>query len=208
MMKTIEKRAFIIGNGSSRKDFDLMYLKDKGTVFGCNALYREFGPNYDLPDYLVAIDDKIIMEIESSDFPSKRFIVPPEDEQYEPSEIHWKKNGKPGLTSRSNAGVNAMIEAIKMGYKQLFMLGFDSMIVDDKLALSNLFDGTNAYEDNTRASLIDTRNRLDYIGWLIEKNEDVDFVFFYPEKNKSYQPLIRNSYRSNLEELKKILENH
>ena len=43
-------KAFIIGNGKSRIGFDLLLLKHNGTVFGCNALYRDFDVcNYALP---------------------------------------------------------------------------------------------------------------------------------------------------------------
>ena len=73
--------AFIIGNGLSRKDFNLNRLVGQGCTFGCNALYRDF-----TPDYLVAIDDKIIEEITQSDYPMNRFIIPPNEEQYEPAE--------------------------------------------------------------------------------------------------------------------------
>ena len=38
-------RAFVLGNGISRKELDLDWLKTLGTVYGCNALYREFEPN-------------------------------------------------------------------------------------------------------------------------------------------------------------------
>ena len=34
--------AYIIGNGPSRKGFDLNVLKDTGQTYGCNALYRDF----------------------------------------------------------------------------------------------------------------------------------------------------------------------
>ena len=43
--------AYIIGNGPSRKDFDLNLLKDTGQIYGCNALYRDF-----TPDYLFMVD--------------------------------------------------------------------------------------------------------------------------------------------------------
>ena len=66
----MEKVAFIIGNGPSRTKFDIASLKGLGTIYGCNALYRDF-----TPDYLVAIDPPIIKEIEKSDFPTDRFIV-------------------------------------------------------------------------------------------------------------------------------------
>jgi len=87
--------AFIIGNGTSRKGFELTKLKPYGTIYGCNALYRDYFDN-SIPDFLVAIDDGIITEIEGSDFPSKRFIVPPMDERWEPAECNI---GRP----RSNA---------------------------------------------------------------------------------------------------------
>ena len=55
------ERAFIIGNGVSRKGFDLEQLRGKGVIYGCNALYRDF-----MPDVLVATDDKMREEIELS----------------------------------------------------------------------------------------------------------------------------------------------
>ena len=45
------KPAFIIGNGQSRQGFDLESLRGKGTTYGCNAVYRDF-----TPDYLVSLD--------------------------------------------------------------------------------------------------------------------------------------------------------
>ena len=51
-------RVFVIGNGESRKDFDLHSLKSKGKIYGCNALYRDFAP-----DVLIAVDPGIIHEI-------------------------------------------------------------------------------------------------------------------------------------------------
>ena len=185
MMKT-KDLAYIIGNGESRKSFDLMILNGKGTVFGCNALYRDFKYNqYVLPHYLVAIDDAMITEIESSDFPSKRVLVPPEDEKWEPVRLHWgnsaSKNWNPARP-RSNAGMNAILEAIKMGYKSLYIFGFDFLVVDENTALSNVYNGTDCYGLDTRANLQDTRNRLNYLGWIIEENQDVSFTFCYPRE--------------------------
>ena len=50
--------AFVIGNGESRKDIDLYSLKQYGKVYACNAVYRHYQP-----DYLVAVDVKMILEI-------------------------------------------------------------------------------------------------------------------------------------------------
>ena len=50
-------KAFCIGNGTSRLGFDLNKLRGKGTIMGCNALYREFKP-----DVLVCVDNGIMHE--------------------------------------------------------------------------------------------------------------------------------------------------
>ena len=52
------KRVFIIGNGESRKGFDLAKLRQHGTIYGCNALYRDF-----MPDVLTSVDQGIMHEV-------------------------------------------------------------------------------------------------------------------------------------------------
>ena len=52
------KKVFCIGNGESRKGFDLEKLRQHGTIYGCNALYRDF-----MPDVLTAVDHGIMHEI-------------------------------------------------------------------------------------------------------------------------------------------------
>ena len=189
--------AFVIGNGTSRKGFELTKLKPYGTVFGCNALYRDY-PDYSFPDFIVSIDDGIISEIEHSDFPSKRFIVPPMDERWEPAECNV---GRP----RSNAGVNAMREAIKMGHDQLICLGFDFLIADREQSVSNVYDGTDNYGMEVRANANDNPGRINYVAWLTRTNPNIDFIFVFPDgatvntvsgKNvfiNSYENLVKNT---------------
>ena len=57
--KVMTKRIFIIGNGESRKDFDLTQLRKHGKIYACNAFYRD-NP---LPDVLVAVDSTMTHEI-------------------------------------------------------------------------------------------------------------------------------------------------
>ena len=209
-MMSPENTAYIIGNGASRQPFDLMILRGKGTVFGCNALYRDFSftsPKYVLPDFLIAIDDAITVEIESSDFPSNRVIIPPENEKWEPVELHWGRSATKDWNParpRSNAGMNAILEAIKKGYGNLYIFGFDSLVVDNKVALSNLYDGTDCYGYDTRANLQDTRNRMTFLGWVIEKNPDTHFTFCYPKDmidSGVYLPQAPNVSISNFDEM-------
>jgi hypothetical protein len=53
-----------LGNGLSRRQVDLSRLEQLGTVYGCNALYREFRPTV-----LVATDRDMAQEIEESGYP-------------------------------------------------------------------------------------------------------------------------------------------
>ena len=57
---------FIIGNGESRKGFDLTSLRKYGKIYGCNALYRDFQP-----DVLISVDQRMIKEIMESGYAYK-----------------------------------------------------------------------------------------------------------------------------------------
>jgi hypothetical protein len=160
--------SFIIGNGTSRKDFELEKLRDAGTIFGCNALYREF-----VPDFIVSIDEGIIREIFQSNFPKEKFIVPPTEECWEPAECNPNR-------PRSNAGINAMREAIKRGHKTLICLGFDFLLQDSNRSVSNMYEGTQNYGPEVRANHADNIGRINYLNWLARKESEHEFYFVFP----------------------------
>ena len=120
--------AFIIGNGTSRLPINLNDLVGKGKIYGCNALYRDF----DKFDYLVVIDKqfKDIIEHAGAEgmFEHGKLILPPEEECVE------ETTGR-----RSNAGMNAMREAIRHGATKLFCLGFDFVITDEIKNTDNIY---------------------------------------------------------------------
>ena len=49
--------AYCIGNGPSRKGFNLNKLKPTGQTYGCNALYRDF-----VPDFILSVDTAITVK--------------------------------------------------------------------------------------------------------------------------------------------------
>ena len=53
----------VIGNGPSRHGLDLHKLKESAAIYGCNALYRDFQP-----DFLFANDQDMVLEILRSDY--------------------------------------------------------------------------------------------------------------------------------------------
>ena len=181
------EKAYIIGNGPSRKDYDLNNLYDQCT-FGCNAVYRDYECSW-----LVAIDDKIIQEIKQSSYPQKQCIFPPEEERWEPADFI------PDRRARSNTGMNACIEAIRKGYTELYLLGFDFMISNRHYAEGNLYDGTNGYEPETRAAYGDTLNRVKYFEWFANKNPEINFYICLPDhdfmSNNDVHPLNAKNVR-------------
>lgn len=176
MMKT----AFIIGNGVSRKPIDLNTLVGKGAIFGCNALYREF----DKFDYLISIDKQFQKLIEN---PDERFIFPPEDECWESAEY------RQGFRKRSNAGMNAMLEAIRRGHDKLYCLGFDFLVREEDLSTDNIFRDTEGYGPDTHTRYEDNINRLKYLEWFCNKNRKVKFVFVLPEDKKYHSMIAPNA---------------
>ena len=56
-------RSFVLGNGRSRLNINPTQLRPYGKIYGCNALYREFAP-----DYLIAVDPKMVFEIEHTGY--------------------------------------------------------------------------------------------------------------------------------------------
>ena len=66
-------KVFCIGNGESRNAFDLNKLKPHGKIYGCNALYRDFKP-----DYLVSGDAGVIKEICAKGYPKENKCIFPD----------------------------------------------------------------------------------------------------------------------------------
>ena len=161
------KVAFIICNGESRREFDLDRLKPYPT-FGCNALYREWEPTW-----LVSIDPGITKEIQESNFDSDRHIVPPLEEQYEPVEYN-------SAQPRSNAGMNAIQEAVRRGYNKLYILGMDFILEDARFTMSNVYDGTDNYTMETRATANDQQSRTGYLNWYCSQHPEHSFRFVFP----------------------------
>ena len=173
------KVAFCIGNGTSRKDFDLNLLKGHGTSFGCNLLYRE-SENFAFPDYIVSIEDYRKEMIREDGFPAERSIFPPKKEQYE-ALGYYNDRGMFGTKrgARSNAGMNCLVESIRMGHNMIYLLGYDFM-VNGEQAISNMFEG----KKETRCSFADSLRRVRYFDWFCGKNPDVHFQMLFPREPK------------------------
>ena len=139
------RTAFVLGNGTSRKEINNQKLKNYGVVYGCNALYREFAP-----DHLVCVDTKMITEIN--------------DAQYQHKHNVWSNRNK--LTERTpgikimepnkgwSSGPTALLLASQHGHKVIYIMGFDYVGLGEQNELvNNVYAGTKNYKGvNDRAT--------------------------------------------------------
>ena len=61
--------AFVLGNGTSRKPINLETLQKKGMTYGCNALYREYSP-----DYLICVDPRMVHEVNRAGYQNSHTV--------------------------------------------------------------------------------------------------------------------------------------
>ena len=133
-----QKISFVLGNGVSRKSINPEELRQHGTIYGCNALYRTFSP-----DYLIAVDTKMIIEIT--------------DIGYHLDHEVWSNPNK--LTKRTpginlfnpnkgwSSGPTALWMASTHQADTIYILGFDYVgIGDDNDKVNNLYAGTKNYK--------------------------------------------------------------
>lgn len=121
---------FLIGNGISRKDFDLNRLRGKGTIVGCNALYREFSP-----EILIGVDSKILREIISSGYSDENILLVPANRSVMTGTIRWRS---PKGFNTSGAFAMHFIGFI-LAPKRVFCLGMDAYS-------GNIFQNTPNYK--------------------------------------------------------------
>lgn len=128
--------AFVIGNGTSRKNIDLEKLKRYGKIYGCNALYRSFRP-----DYLIAVDVKMILEITKANFQKDNSVWTNPNRAYEKiSNLNFFNPSK-GWSS----GPTALLLASMHQNKKIYILGFDYKGLEDGKKLNNIYADTPNY---------------------------------------------------------------
>jgi len=138
--------AFVLGNGESRKGIDIDDLKERGTVFACNGVYRTHRP-----DFLVAVDPKMILEIAESDYPVHNKVWSNFNNQYNKNQkimdhINWLQ---PSLGWSS--GPTALKLACDQGHKEIYILGFDYQghsegNKNNRFRFNNVFKDTRNYK--------------------------------------------------------------
>jgi len=177
--------AFVLGNGQSRKGIDINNLKEKGTVFACNAVYRTHQPHW-----LVAVDPKMMLEIAETDYVVHNKVYSNFNRQYDKhhkllDHVTWSK---PSLGWSS--GPTALRLACEQGFKEIYILGFDyqGLAVDankNRFNLNNIYGDTRNYKrSNEQATFFG--NWMNQTKKCLEDFKDVQFHRVIP--TGGYQP--------------------
>jgi hypothetical protein len=171
-------QAVAIGNGESRKDFNLALIGDhrggllavdKLQTYGCNALYRDF-----IPDFLVAVGDIIVDEIANSGFANENIV-------YSNAASLLAHPGKFYLIPQNvsfDAGSLAAYMACFDGHTKVFLIGYDQY--DDEVGpMNNMYKDTPGYyaaeeTQNSRFFSLTLRN-------VMTAYPDVEFIRVMPE---------------------------
>lgn len=173
--RQISNVAVVIGNGINRLDFNLNELKKPsgllGTktvqTYGCNALYRDFAP-----DFLVATGNNGIVDeiadkgytndhivysnaIHLLEFPGKFYLIP--------------------YDAYADAGTTAAYIAAFDEHKTIYLIGFDGHEPDWN---NNVYAGTNGYDAKTTS--IDHTDWINNRKQLLDVYDDVDWVWVTP----------------------------
>ena len=165
--------SFVLGNGVSRRFINLEELHQHGKIYGCNALYRTFSP-----DYLVAVDVKMVIEITRSNYqltnelwtnPNKSFINIPNLKTFQPSK-GW------------SSGPTALWLAAQHQPKNIYILGFDYQGLNDGKQFNNLYAGTRNYKKPDDDATF-FGNWVRQTKNVIQENSEINFIRVIEQKN-------------------------
>lgn len=133
--------ACVIGNGPSRLSLDLHCINATMTTYGCNALYRDFMPNY-----LVSMDYDMVKEIiKNKVHYQTSFYTQHENRvdalsETQPINFFW------GMSETNDSGNSALRLALQNGHEVVYMIGFDYSTSPS--TLPNVYVGTQNYVRN------------------------------------------------------------
>lgn len=129
--------AFILGNGVSRASIDVNEIKKYGPIYGCNALYRTFSP-----DYLVAVDVKMIIEITKAGYQNKNKVWTNFNKSYAGiKNLNYFQPSK-GWSS----GPTALWLSAQHRHKNIYILGFDYQGLKQGQKFNNIYADTPNYK--------------------------------------------------------------
>jgi len=173
----MSQTAFVLGNGESRNGIKIANLQQHGKVYACNGVYRT-----ERPDYLVAVDPKMILEIAEGDYMINNKVCSNFNAQYNKNQkildhVQWFK---PSLGWSS--GPTALRMACDHGNKEIYILGFDYQGHQDgkRFKLNNIFGDTRNYKKKTDEATF-YGNWMNQTKRVLQDFKDIQFYRVIPK---------------------------
>ena len=190
-------QAFVLGNGTSRSDIPPDTLIPYGKIYGCNALYRHF-----VPDYLVAVDVKMVLEINKAKFQHKHQVYTNPNKAYHSMKELNFFNPSKGWSS----GPTALWLASQHGYERIYILGFDYKGLNEGKKFNNIYADTPNYKKSLDGATF-YGNWLRQTKQVIKENPNINYIRVKLAEN--YEPDELNTFTNyssiTIEDLKKQL---
>jgi len=180
--KSSNNIAFVLGNGTSRKSIDLEKIKNIAKVYACNAVYRTFQP-----DYLVAVDVKMVLEINKAGYQHKNTVWTNPNKSYQRIKNLNFFNPSKGWSS----GPTALWLAAEHGYETVYILGFDYKGLSQGRLLNNIYADTANYKKSTDSATF-FGNWMRQTIAVVKQNPETKFVRVIASDN--YDPDELNTF--------------
>ena len=190
--------AFVLGNGLSRQSIDCQELSKIGKIYGCNALYRTF-----MPDYLVAVDVKMVLEINKTGYQKKNEVWTNPNRAYDRMQGFNFFSPSKGWSS----GPTALWLASQHGYEKIYILGFDFRGLKEGTKFNNIYADTPNYKKSEDGATF-FGNWLRQTRAVVQESTQINFVRVITSDN--YNPDELNNFTNysvcTVDDFKKIYD--
>ena len=170
----------VIGNGESRKNFDLYSLTFLGETVGTNAVHRDF-----IPDYLVCCDRRMCSEALNNGYKNPLYTRSDWRSQFS----YWKNvrvlpdlpyegDKRPDDPFQWGSGGHALNVACTLGPQFVVMLGFDLYGIN-KLT-NNIYKDTEHYNGKEKDA-VDPSYWIYQTAKLFEHYPKIKFLQIQPD---------------------------
>lgn len=161
--------ATVIGNGTSRLDLDLNWFQSFSTTYGCNAIYRDY-----TPDYLIAMDIFMVCEIIDNKAHYKTNFYTQHTNKID----GFQKEGHPinffeNKSKTTDSGTNAIQLATNHNHHTIILIGFD--YVTNNL-WSNIYHGTMNYTNPQAAPHHQAHSYQQRFMNIVRKNPNTKYI--------------------------------
>ena len=173
-------RAFVIGNGESRRQVNLEHYRSTHTIIGCNALHRDVNV-----DHLICCDRRMADEaivnpnigdtliyVRESWYHFFRKILKNKKIQHLPP-IPLVGDTKRDQPDHWGSGCYAVLLAAHLGFKEITLVGFDLYPTRDRV--NNIYKGTANYA-KADAQAVDYSYWVYQIAQVFGHYPDVEFT--------------------------------